>query len=270
MPKHAKGFQEYLIKPMHKYDSHKHYLDSPATAFLKYAVDAKDAVNCCLNKFGKNADGSFNKNALISLQHITTAMVPALMGHFETYQRYLFAGMFEHSSLLKGFNVEKFFKALRERSSIQIDPIRLAAYRGYHASTGIILADTLTGWHNPIIVNTYFEAYALDQQLYSTNDREQLEILWQLRHSIVHTGGTITLPDAQKVKKLRKYANQQVAFDNQIISEIARKLHPLVRDATDRMKQGFESHLVSGITADQRRSLDTLFTVHSSVSVWLR
>jgi len=270
MPKHAKEFQEYLIKPKHKYISHKQYIESPATAFLKYAVDAKDAVNCCLNKFERNADNSFNKNALISLQHITTAMVPALMGHFETYQRYLFAGMFEHSSLLKDFNVEKFFKALGERSSVQIDPVRLAAYRGYHASTGIILADTLTRWHDPNKVNTYFGAYMIKKQLYTNKDCEQLETLWQLRHSIVHTGGTITLPDAQKVKKLSNYANRQVAFNNQIILEIARKLHPLVRDATNRMKQGFDSRLVSNITTEQRSSLDTLFTVHSSVSAWLR
>jgi hypothetical protein len=270
MPGQTREFQDYLIKPTQRSISHKHYMRSPAIAFLKYAVDAKDAVNCCLNKFEKNANGSFNKNALISLQHITAAMVPALMGHFETYQRYLFAGMFEHSSLLKDFNVEAFFKELKKRSNIEIDPIRLAAYRGYRASAGIILADTLEGWHNPNNVNDYFNAYKLDQQLYSNQNRERLEILWQLRHSIVHTGGTITLPDAQKLKKLHKYGNKAVAFDNQIILAIARKLHTLVRDATGRMKQGFENHLVSDFEPERRASLDKLFKVDSSMAVWLR
>lgn len=87
-----KEFHDYITDGGGRHVLHQDYVNSPATAFLRYTVEAKDAVNHCQQHFRKNNDGSFSKDALDSLQHILSAFLPAIMGHFETYQRYLFAG----------------------------------------------------------------------------------------------------------------------------------------------------------------------------------
>lgn len=75
---------------------------------MKYFVEAKSAINLCMRHFPKNKDKNYQKDALDSLQHLVVASLPAIMGHFETYQRYLFAGMFDLSVFLKDFDVDFF------------------------------------------------------------------------------------------------------------------------------------------------------------------
>lgn len=268
--KPQKEFHEYIIEASGSHVRHKDYLESPASAFLKYTVEAKDAVNYCQKHFHKNGDGSYSKDALDSLQHIMSAFLPALMGHFETYQRYLFAGLFERSSLLQKFNIDKFFRSLTEDTALRIDPVRLSAYRGFGTSIGVLLADHLPGWHNPDKVNQYFRAFDLQAQFFSNKDCRRLRTLWQLRHSIVHTGGTITIPDAQKVDDLMQFGDEPVVFDKQFILEVSRKMHPLVRDATDRLAKKFRGRLLNDVSEEDRKVVDKLFEVRSPVAVWLK
>ncbi len=267
-----KDFDKYLIdtKTTHKI-SHEDYMMSPAIAFLKYTVEAKDAVNFCIQKFPKNQDNNYSKDSLDSLQHIVVAMLPTLMGHFETYQRYLFAVMFDNSIYLKDFDVENFFKQLNDKTNVSIDLIRLSSYRGSEStSIGLVLADSLSGWHNPERVNSYFNAFDLKYQLFNKDACKQLKILWQLRHSIVHTGGTITVPDAQKVEELTSYAGKQVIFEKSFIFEVARKLHPLIKQSTEGMGKKFVAKKVDDISSDNNLKIEKIFEVTSSVSVWLR
>ena len=245
-------------------------MDSPATAFLKYTVEAKDAVNHCQQHFRTNNDGSFSKDALDSLQHILSAFLPAIMGHFETYQRYLFAGVFERSGLLQNFQVNDFFRRLKKEASLEIDPVMMSAYRGFGASAGILLADSLPGWHNPEKVNKYFEAFSFNSRFFSSDDCRRLRTLWQLRHSIVHTGGTITIPDAQKVKELSAFGDSPIVFHNQFVFEVSRKMHPLVQDATNRIAQAFRKGMLAHVSEDEKDAVDNLFRVKSSVGVWLK
>ena len=268
--KPQKEFHEYIVEASGSHVRHEDYLESPASAFLKYTVEAKDAVKYCQDYFHKNGDGSYSKNALDSLQHIMSAFLPAVMGHFETYQRYLFAGIFERSSLLQQFNVNNFFKSLTDETTLRIDPVRLSAYRGFGASIGVLLADHLKGWHNPEQVNRYFRAFGFQAQFFSNKDCRRLRTLWQLRHSIVHTGGTITIPDAQKVEDLVPFGDEPVVFDKQFILEVSRKMHPLVRDATTRLGQDFKSKLLTDVSQEDRKTVDKLFEVKSPTAVWLR
>jgi hypothetical protein len=269
--KQKKEFQEYLTDPTRAHVGHEDYLTSPGTAFLKYTVEAKSAADLCVRKFPKKGDGAYTKDAQDSLQHIIAAMVPAVMGHFETYQRYLFAGMFDSSVHLEKFDIGHFFKKISKVSDVAIDPIRLSAHRGLGAqSVGILMADCLSGWHNPERVNEFFDAFGLKRQLFASDDCARLRVLWQLRHSIVHTGGTLTLPDAQKLTELFEHGNKKVVFENNFIYEVSRKLHPLVKRATEGIGTSFKDRFKAAVPADVKTKIDEFFSVKSSISIWLK
>ena len=97
-------------------------------ARLRHLVEAKSAIDLCTRKFPKNIDGSYSKASLDSLQHLGVSVLPTIMGHFETYQRYLFGGLFDRSIHLEELNVDAFFTRLNKQGTVSIDPVRLAAY----------------------------------------------------------------------------------------------------------------------------------------------
>ena len=268
----TKEFQEYLTS--HNSSSHvghSDYLKSPATAFLKFLVEAKNAIDLCNRNLLTNKDGNHSKNTTDTLQHLQIALLPALMGHFETFQRYLFAGIFDHSIYLSNFAPDEFFAKLKKECSVNIDPVRLSAYRGIGASSiGTLLADSLTGWHNPGKVNKLFDCFCLEYRFWSSDACKKLGVLWQLRHSIVHTGGTLTLPDSQKISELHAHGDKQIVFEDNFIFEVSRKLHPIVQTATEGIGNKFKSKLTPNLDAEARKKIDTFFEVKSSVSVWLR
>lgn len=266
----VKEFNQYLVaSPGVTHVSHEEYLKEPATAFLRYVVEAKSAVDLCLRKFKTN--GIYGTDAVDSIRHISVAMLPAIMGHFETFQRYLFAGAFEKSVYLDTFDVDKFFKSIEKHASLSVDLVRLSAYRGGGGfSAGIIIADSLPGWHSPERVNSYFAAFNLNRQLFGNVECKRLKVLWQLRHSVVHTGGTITIPDAQKVPELANCGGKTVAFENNFIYEVARKLHPLVKSATEGFGGVFKQALKPGLPVAVTTPINELFSVRSTVNVWLR
>lgn len=266
----TKEFHEYLIAaPGNTHVNHSEYIQEPATAFLRYVVEAKSSVDMCLRKF--KANGDYAPDANDSIRHIIIAMLPAIMGHYETYQRYLFAGIFEYSVFLKNFKPDAFFKKISDCASVEIDLVRLASYRSSIGfSAGVIIADSLPGWHSPEKVNKYFAAFGLNRQFYGNNEIRRLKTLWQLRHSIVHTGGTITVPDAQKVPELAASSGKTIAFENNFIYEVARKIHPLVKVSTEGLGGAFKNQLKPGVEQSITSKIDELFKVRSSVNVWLR
>lgn len=264
-----KEFQQYIITPTNAHVSNNSYKESPATAFLKYTVEAKDAINHCIKKFPKLTNGEYGKDSKDSLQYLVVATLPAIMGHFETYQRYLFAGAFDYSIYLKGFNVDSFIKALGK--GFAIDLVRLAAYRGDGiASIGALLADNLPGWQNPYTVNEHFKAFGFGHNFYSDENCDQLMILWQLRHSIVHTGGTLTLADSQKVDKLRSFGGMTIAFENTFIFEVSRKFHRIVKLSTSNFGSDFCSRLIDNTPKNIQKKITKLFEVKSSIAAWLK
>lgn len=250
--------------------SYEGYLINPGTEFLKYVVDANDAVEYCQNNFKKNADGSYNKDSNINLKNISAAMLPAIMGHFETFQITTFALLFEFSRFINGFSEKEFFSKLT-KSNVQIDLIRLAAFRGQNASVGLLLADNLKDWHNPHKVNEYFSSFDLNNQFYNKSQITNLQILWQLRHSIVHTGGWLTRPDAQKIKQLNIYANKPLLFNDSFIREVARKIHPIIKDVMKRLQTAFENKIIlSNIPKEEKDKIDKYFKIESRYNSWLK
>lgn len=267
--KPKKEFHEYLCEATNSHVSHQDYLISPATTFLKYTIEAKSAIDLCIRKFPKKQNGQFTSDSLDSLQHLETATLPAIMGHFETYQKSLFAGMFDLTVYSTTFKLEPFIKKIND-GEVKIDLTRLSAYRNIGTSSvGHIVADSLNGWHSPEKVNKHFGAFGFNYQFYSADDIKRLKVLWQLRHSIVHTGGTLTLPDAQKVENLNTFGNRNIAFEKNFIYEVSRKFHPIIKRSTEGIGQVFKNTLLSNLPQDTINRIDTFFKVKSSIHAWL-
>lgn len=268
----VKEFHEYIQTDVKaNIASQKDYVESPGTAFLKNVVEAKNSIDLCIRHLPKKNNDTYKKDAVDTLQYLSLAVLPALMGHFETFERYLFAGIFDQSVFLKNFDVSQFEKIINNQCSLSFDIVRLSAYRKVGAeSIGILFADSLTGWHNPAKVNLFFSAFKLGYNLFSNDDCLKLDTLWQLRHAIVHTGCTLTLPDAQKVKELKSFGGKQLSFENSFINEVARKLHPIIKKRTEGIGKKFKSKLITNISKSDKEKIDKLFEVTSTASAWFK
>lgn len=269
----SKQFHEYIIFPSSEIGfTHSDYLKHPATAFLRFTIEAKDAIVYCRKYFPKTKKIKiYNKNSRDALEHLTISMLPAIMGHFETYQKYLFARAFDLSIFLKNKpDIDKFITS----HSITIDPQRLATYRQYGAnSIGLLFSDSLPSWHNPDKVNMYFQLFKDSQgkpkNFYDNADKEQLKILWQLRHSIVHTGGTLSLADSYKVDILNSFGNRQLVFEETFIPDLCRRFHMLIKKSTFQIDQIFQDAILDNISNEIRKEIRDLFEVSGNKS-WLK
>ncbi len=261
-----KEFELYLIGKV-LCPTLEEYARSPATAFLRFAVEAKNAMERVRRHFPKSEGGRFRREAEYSYQVITMAVLTLIMSHFETFQKFLFAGVIEYSQWIPDFKVDDFIKKLSKKVDVSVDVDRLMAWRGTPVPVGIILADSLPGWHHPVMVNDYFQTL-VERRPYSNQSSLRLRTLWQMRHSIVHTAGVLTLPDAQKVSSLRDYGGKSLTTTRYFILEVARKLHPIIRHATNQVKDGFYGKSPQ-IPQDKIATIHEFFRVHSSVSVWL-
>lgn len=276
MPRVEKQFYQYIEENSDNKVTLQLYAKSPATAFLKYVVNAKNASEQC-KKFKPSPHAAYSKEALESIQMINSGLHASIMGNFETYQKYLFARMFEYSIYLNSFDVKTFIKKLQDdgKTGLPIDIERLSAYRSNSVAVGLVIADTLKNWQSPTVVNKYFAAYAhamkvAPREFFTPDSRKNLSILWQMRHSIVHTASTITIPDAQKVNELKSYGGKVIALQPQFIHAVARKMHKLVKDATTNARTIFVGNLRVDTPAAIRSEIDKLFEVKSSINVWLR
>ena len=279
----AKNFEAYIIETEHKIITLDDYAKSPATAFLKFVVSAKDAANQCLLKFKTTSRSrTYTHDALDSIYLINAGLLASIMGNFETFQKYLFANMFEYSVYLSKFDVKDFLKDLKKAvkadnsTKFEVDFVRVAGYRDSSVPVGLILADQLSNWQSPSIVNAFFRSFRLEDaahhkvDIYSNDSKEKLSVLWQMRHSIVHTASTITLPDAQKVPSLNGLGGKVISLDRLFINEVARKLHPIIKSATDQMKSVYIHNLKPTTPAEIRLKIEELFKVSSTCSAWLR
>lgn len=263
--RNPKEFEEYLVDPTKSSlprVSLDEYVESPAVGILRYCVQAHYAMLYCIEHFPETSTG-ISRIAVLS-----SGLLPSIMGHFETFQKHLFSGVFEYSVYIKNFDVKKFFQTLKRNHNLEIDPSIIAAYRGMGVTSGIVLAENLTGWHNPDTVNAYFTAL-LNVKPFDEAAAKRLKVLWQLRHSIVHTGGSITMPDAQKVQELLPFAGKEIVFENNFISEVSRKLHPIVSNATISVRKSFFGQLAFDTPKTTKQRLDKFFLVKSSISAWL-
>lgn len=245
--------------------SHNEYLKEPASTFLQYATTAKNANLQCEKKLSKNGKAKeFNVSQKKNLDNISSSLFLSIMSHFETYERYLFSGLFDLSAYFVEFDIDEYAK----KTKATIDLSVAWAHRGVEeASVGLLVANSFLGWHNPTSVNTYF-CNLVSTNLFSSDDIKTLNILWQLRHSLIHTGGTISYADAQKIEELRDFAGKHIKFDKTYIQEIVRRFHPLVYDATMRIKSKVDNIIKPDAPTSILEKKDLLFSVNSPTSSW--
>ena len=275
---HRKDFDKYILTTQKPIVRLEEYATMPATAFLHAIVSAKCAADLCLKSFKTTKRGTYNVSASKSIQIINAGLLAYIMGNFETYEKYLFAQMFEYSVYLNKFDVEGFIKKLKEatKDNIDISLVRFAGYRNNAHSVGLVIAENLKNWQSPRIVNKYFNAFSLTDKsnhtlaFFSNNDIQDLSILWQMRHSIVHTASTLTLPDSQKNEALKEYGGKSIVLDKGFIVEVVRKFHPIIKNATERMQEIYIHNVKSTILPEIKTKIDNIFVVKSSCNVWLR
>jgi hypothetical protein len=250
------------------------YLDCPATTFLIYVNDAYDAFQHCRNKFTKLKDGkTFNKDSRESLQHISSALFATIMGHFETYQKSLFAGLIDRSATFEAFNIDDFLKNLKKAAGdreLQINSSRMLSLRGAPAQIGYVVADSIGGWQDPNRVNAYFKSFNFKRPVFSNDILSEILTFWQLRHSIVHTGAWLTKPDAQKVAQLSKLADKPIIFQEGMINWFSRKIHQIVKNVNSELLD--QAKAAQGINASNadKKELIAFLNADSSKKQWIQ
>jgi hypothetical protein len=258
---------KYLWKNSEQVDghtTHDEYVSNPVKAFLTFSFSAKQSIEFCKYHFPPIGNQGLYKNGKIHIQHLTNATLCSLMGHFETFQKHLFAGIFDRTVYFEKFEQSSFFKDLNKKDRVDISTTQLLGFRGDKLSVGLLLADTLKGWQDPEDVNDYFNAFELNHQLWNNEVIAELRLLWQLRHSIVHTASTITKPDSQKVEALKEYGGKNIVCSNKFIYEVVRFLHLSIPSTIDKVKLEVEAKLPSTITAEEKIRICNLFDYSNS------
>jgi hypothetical protein len=74
----------------------------------------------------------------------------------------------------------------------------------------------------------------------------------------------------RKVDELTALGDRKVVFENNFIYEVSRKLHPLVKQATEGIGDAFKQRLANNIDGDTKKKIEEFFNVKSSIAVWLK
>lgn len=246
------------------------YYKNPVVSFLNYLCLTHYAVEYCKSQFIKNDNGTLGVEPKRHLNIILISVLPTIMGQFETFQKSIFAKCIEHSLYIKDFSLSDFIKRFKDIQNLEIDTLRLMAYRGQSAQTGSIIADSLHIWHDSSKVNAAFRAITLGPDFYTKDVCDELQILWQLRHSIVHTGATITRPDSQKFQKLKKFADKNIVFEKTFISNLGSRLHKIIKESVSRYSADFFSKLLPETPQVIKSDISELFKIDSKMkTTWL-
>lgn len=252
----------YLDVPTRDRVDHEHFLSEPFTSFLREAVHLSDAFSHCRRHFPKKKSGDYTKDSLHSLQEIASPILAGLLSNLELFQRSVYAGLFDLTHRIPGFSSKGLIKGLKE-AEVSVTINNVIGYRGIKAAAGDIVADALTGWHDPTKVNGYFKGLLNIEPFYDKKQCDELSVLWQLRHGIVHTGGTLTPPDSQKVSQLNEYANRPIVFRPQMVEGIVIWFHKLLKAVNETFYPKVKGRFKSGYVGDVKTALDELFRLDS-------
>lgn len=202
--------------------------EPPATTFLKEVTHVCDSINQCSRSFSRKKDGTFTADSADAFQRLSMSAFALLLSHFETYQREQFAILINTLDYMDTVDDVELAKRLA-KAGCELSLQRILTGRGDPREPGQIIADSLPGWHNPERVNSYFRAILPTVNLFSNEVVSELELMWQLRHSIVHTGGVITREDAIKVSALRMFRDRRLRFTEGFVPAVGRRFHIIVQ-----------------------------------------
>ena len=213
------------------------------------------------------------------IHRLSAAAFVAMMGHFEIYQRSFVSRLFEATRFIRDLNIDVVMKRiLGDSRDSGIRLIDIAAYRGQPANIGSLLTDNISGWHNPHRVNEIIKAMLEKTDFYSGVEIEYLSCLWQIRHSIAHTGGWLTLPDAQKAPRLRNIGDKRMFFDHNFVRLVHEEFHGIIKNSVRRASDAFKNNIETAYKSDadernkilQSDEVNSLFKVTSPLKSQLR
>lgn len=207
----------------------------PATTFLREVVEICDAVRHCQRSFARKKNGDFTKDSADSFRLIVTSAFALLMSNFETYQKSQFAILLDARFMFR-FDDDLAIANKLEKVGCNITLSRVLAGGGEFGDTGQIIADAMPGWHNAEKVNDYFKVLFPTRNFYSKDLISEFRILWQLRHSIVHTGGQITAEDAMKIRRLKYHRDRVLEFGEDFMPAVGRRFHIMIQVLLDPLR----------------------------------
>lgn len=208
---------------------------SPADIFLMEIVEICDSISHCRRLFTRKKDGEFTQDSFESFQRIATSSFALIMSHFETYQKQQFAHLIDCRYCLKNED-DATLAASLEDVGCDLNTHKALTSEFEDGNIGAFVANSLPGWHKGSKVNGYFKVLLPKVNVFSNSDIDVLNTMWQIRHSIVHTGGRISRYDATKVPKLREFENRDLTFREDFIDAVGREFHRIAYDITDRMR----------------------------------
>jgi len=262
----AKSFNEFIQTREGIKNVLDQYGTSPATTFLTEAVDISDAMAHCIRNFPKKQANTWTKASQDSLDHLSASALGSLLGHFELYQRFVFAKLFEITRFIPGFNPQSCAKSFKDLD-LNLNLVNLIAYRGQPAPVGQQIADNLPGWHNPSQVNQYIKSLLENVNFYSNYEIRELGILWQLRHSIVHTGSWLTRSDAAKIPELKMFSDKPIFLKENFIETVVRRMHVIVQRSITRVEKVLEKKIPGKL--DDYKEIKEFLDVQSPRKAWL-
>lgn len=260
---------------------------SPAVYFLSQVVNLNKSLRYCMEQF-PSKDKATSRVGYKPIEKLTpegqqvifrlsAAAFVAMMGHFEIYQRSFLAGLFDATRFIRSLDMDAAMRGIfgdGKDSSVRM--IDFAAYRGQPAYIGRLLTDSLTVWHNPQRINSIVKSMLPRVDFYAAEDVRYLNCLWQIRHSIAHSGGWLTPPDAQRIPELHGMGGQPISFDHNFIRQIHEEFHAVVHNSVGRTATAFRDRIAADYSKEEAtriigsEEIECLFKVDSPRQSQLR
>jgi hypothetical protein len=261
----TKHLEPFVPRDFDRIDESHH----PPINFLAESVHVMETVQFCEYQFSHEGDLSANVEQM--LWDIAASSFVLLMSHFEIFQRELFADIVRIISYDNPSNDDAALAKRLEKVGCKLDIERVLAQRYEPKNGGQLIADSMPGWHSPERVNGYFGVLLSQSQFFSRTRCADLTLLWQLRHSIVHTGGWLSREDAAKVRALEFWGDKPILFKSSFIEEVVRQFHEIVEDGLKQLARGYKQIFLSkDYTAEHEDIACDIFRVDSPRRDWLR
>jgi hypothetical protein len=259
---------QYLTDPVADRVNYEDFMEKPFAAFCRQAVNISDAFNHCVRKFPKKTSEEYTKDSLHSMQEIASPLLASLMANLELFQKAVYARLFDLTFYIPDFNTRNLVQNLRA-TELDISISQIVGYRGNIMAAGNIVADAFTAWHDPLKVNAYFKALLNVEPFYQDKYVDELAVLWQLRHSIVHTGGTLTVLDAQKNESLVSKGGTPIVFRHHVFPAIVIRFHKMLKQVRNSFYPKVTGRFKTAYTENVKKQIDKLFLLESPRMVWL-
>lgn len=171
------------------------------------------------------------------------ALYSYIMGKFELYIRRQFTEILNTAQFLTFYDSDEVAKNLRKVGcNPTIESILVDAATEWEP--GWLISESMPGWHDPEKINQYFRVVFPELNLYSSFQADRIKFLWQIRHSIVHTGGLVTRFDARKHRLLMGLGDKKILMSKKSIRSLSGWLNDIVVDSTWRLKQELLRHYI--------------------------